>query len=431
MSTNFVNKAIEVVKKATAADRSKDYEQALQLYVLALQYFVTALKYEKNQSMKITIAKKTDEYTARAEQLKKFLDCSQKSTSCSNSGTAQAENDQKSTSDDKAKMNASLRDAIVKEKPNVRWDDIAGLQAAKETLKEVVVLPLRFPKLFKGNRKPWSGILLYGPPGTGKSYLAKAVATECMSTFFSISSADLMTKWVGESEKLVRQMFEVARENKPSIIFIDEIDSICGSRSDNDNEVSRRVKTEFLVQMNGVGTNNDGVLVMAATNLPWQLDQAVRRRFEKRVYIPLPDTSARARMIHIHLGSIPHSLSAADCRIIGEQTNGYSGSDLSILVRDAMMQPVRAIQTATHFKKVRGPDCKDEESSAKDFLTPCSPGDVDAMEMDWSQVDPDKLIDPVVTLSDFQRSLKSSKSSVATTDLQLYIEWTTQFGQDG
>merc|ERR550537_965087 len=124
------------------------------------------------------------------------------------------------------------------EKPNVRWDDVAGLKSAKDALQETVILPTTFPQLFTGKREPWHGILLYGPPGTGKSFLAKACATEADATFFSISSSDLVSKWMGESERLVRQLFEMAREEKPAIIFIDEIDSLCGSRSEGDSDAS-------------------------------------------------------------------------------------------------------------------------------------------------------------------------------------------------
>ena len=143
-----------------------------------------------------------------------------------------------------------MSQAIVREKPNVKWSDVAGLDQAKGSLQEAVILPIRYPQLFTGERKPWRGILLFGPPGTGKSFLAKACATEAgNSTFFSLSSSDLVSKWLGESERLVKQLFVLARENKPSIIFIDEIDSLCGSRSEGENETGRRIKTEFLVQM--------------------------------------------------------------------------------------------------------------------------------------------------------------------------------------
>uniref|UniRef100_A0A8C9FYU7 AAA+ ATPase domain-containing protein n=1 Tax=Pavo cristatus TaxID=9049 RepID=A0A8C9FYU7_PAVCR len=247
----------------------------------------------------------------------------------------------------------SLYCAIVMERPNVKWSDVAGLEGAKEALKEAVILPIKFPHLFTGKRTPWRGILLFGPPGTGKSYLAKAVATEANnSTFFSVSSSDLVSKWLGESEKLVKNLFQLARENKPSIIFIDEIDSLCGSRSENESEAARRIKTEFLVQMQGVGVDNEGILVLGATNIPWVLDSAIRRRFEKRIYIPLPEDHARAAMFKLHLGSTPNLLTEADYRELGKRTDGYSGADISIIVRDALMQPVRKVQSATHFKKM-------------------------------------------------------------------------------
>ena len=122
-------------------------------------------------------------------------------------------------------------------------------------------------------------VFLVGFMGSGKSYLAKACATECEGTFFSVSSSDLVSKWMGESERLVKQLFKMARDKKPSIVFIDEVDSLCGSRSEGENDSTRRIKTEFLVQMQGVGTDMNGVLVLGATNVPWELDNAIRRRF--------------------------------------------------------------------------------------------------------------------------------------------------------
>lgn len=237
------------------------------------------------------------------------------------------------------------------------------------------------------------------PPGTGKSYLAKAVATEANnSTFFSVSSSDLVSKWVGESEKLVKNLFELARAHKPSIVFIDEVDSLCSARSDNESESARRIKTEFLVQMQGVGSDNEGILVLGATNTPWILDSAIRRRFEKRIYIPLPEANARHVMFKIHLGSTAHLLTEEDLRILASKTEGFSGSDISIVVRDALMQPVRKVQTATHFKKVTGPSPVDKTTICDDLLVPCSPGEPGAIEMTWIDVPGDKLYEPPVTM---------------------------------
>lgn len=131
----------------------------------------------------------------------------------------------------KTQLETNLEGAIVREKPNVKWEDVAGLEQAKKALKEAVILPIKFPEIFVGQRRPWKGILLYGPPGTGKTYLAKACATEMeKGTFFSISSSDLMSKYVGESERTIKTLFQMARNEKPSIIFIDEIDSLTGNR---------------------------------------------------------------------------------------------------------------------------------------------------------------------------------------------------------
>jgi len=430
---SFLQKAISIVTKATEADQAQNYEEALRLYQLSLEYFMTALKYEKNAKCKATIRQKTTEYMARAEKLKQFLDSrdQQKAAPVASGGGGAAGGKASKEEDEAAKRNEALGGAIVREKPNVKWDDVAGLHQAKESLKEAVILPIKFPQLFQGKRKPWKGILLYGPPGTGKSYLAKAVATEADSTFFAVSSADLISKWLGESEKLVRQLFEMARENKPSIIFIDEIDSLCSARSEQESESARRVKTEFLVQMNGVGKDQDGVLVLAATNIPWQLDSAVRRRFEKRIYIPLPEAAARSRMFQIHLGDTPHRLTAQDFKTLGSQTDGYSGSDISIIVRDAIMQPVRAVQTATHFKRVSAPARDNPSVILNDYLSPCSPGDPAAIEMSWTEVPGDKLKEPEVTMNDFLKSVRTIKPSVGDNDVREHESFTATYGENG
>jgi len=155
-----------------------------------------------------------------------------------------------------------------------------------------------------------------------------------------------------ERNRLVKQLFNLARENKPSIIFIDEIDALCGPRGEGESEASRRIKTELLVQMDGVGRDSKGVLILGATNIPWQLDAAIRRRFQRRVHISLPDQPARMKMFELAVGSTPCELKGDDYRTLAKLSEGYSGSDISIAVQDALMQPVRKIQTATHYKKV-------------------------------------------------------------------------------
>jgi len=308
----------------------------------------------------------------------------------------------------------------------VKWDDVAGLEGAKDSLKEAVILPIKFPHLFTGKRTPWRGILLYGPPGTGKSYLAKAVATEANSTFFSVSSSDLVSKWMGESERLVKQLFEMARENKPAIIFIDEVDSLCGTRGEGESEASRRIKTEFLVQMNGVGHDDTGVLVLGATNIPWQLDNAIKRRFEKRIYIPLPGPEARKRMFELNVGTTPCELDHKDYRALADMTDGYSGSDIAIVVRDALMMPIRKVLSATHFKQV-------ETSMDSPVLkwTPCSPGDPDAVEKSWTDVASDELLEPALRLNDFVKAVGAVRPTVSEEDIKKHIHWTNDSGNSG
>eukprot|EP00177_Eucheuma_denticulatum_P005772 GFKZ01010535.1.p1 GENE.GFKZ01010535.1~~GFKZ01010535.1.p1 ORF type:complete len:280 (-),score=50.59 GFKZ01010535.1:502-1341(-) len=278
--------------------------------------------------------------------------------------------------------------------------------------------------MFVGKRRPWKGILLYGPPGTGKSYLAKAVATEAEAQFFSVSSSDLVSKWQGESEKMVRELFGMARSAGRAIIFIDEIDALVSSRSDNESESSRRIKTEFLVQMDGVGKESGGkVLLLGATNIPWGLDDALLRRMERRVYIPLPDARARARMFEIHLGETPHSLEPGDFLELAQMAEGYSGADIGILVRDAIMQPVRTLQNATFFKKV--------ERQGNSLWTPCSPGDPDGVAMTLMEVKAEELHVPSVSRYDFELALASTKPSVGADNIERHEKFTAERGLSG
>eukprot|EP00754_Rhynchopus_humris_P036515 Rhum_TRINITY_DN18637_c0_g1::Rhum_TRINITY_DN18637_c0_g1_i1::g.167967::m.167967/K12196/VPS4; vacuolar protein-sorting-associated protein 4 len=435
MSIDFTTKACEAAKKAYDLDEKKEYREAHRFYCESIERFMTAMKYEKDKRKRDILGSRARDLTDRAEKIKEYLDnAEQGGGGAPSGGSAQASKSKadKKKDEDDDKMKSNMEGAIVKVKPNVKWDDVAGLEGAKDALREAVILPITLPQLFTGNRKPWKGILMYGPPGTGKSYLAQAVASESNSTFFSISSADIMSKWVGESEKLVRTLFQMARESKPAIIFIDEIDSLCGARTDGENESAKRVKTEFLVQMQGVGNDDTGVLVLAATNLPWSLDSAIRRRFERRIEIPLPDVAARAHMFKIHLGKTPHSLEEKNFEELARMADRYSGSDISVLVRSALMEPVRTLQLATHFKEVNGPDPDDPTKTVSTRLVPCSPGDPDGKEMTLFKLpNPKMVMPPDVSMDDFLRAFRNARPSVSDADITEHKKFTADFGQEG
>ncbi|KAG6475499.1 spastin-like [Zingiber officinale] len=237
-----------------------------------------------------------------------------------------------------------INTAIVDRSPAVKWDDVAGLDKAKQTLMEMVILPTKRRDLFTGLRKPARGLLLFGPPGNGKTMLAKAVASESEATFFNVSASSLTSKWVGEAEKLVRTLFEVAVARQPSVIFMDEIDSVLSNRVANENDASRRLKSEFLVQFDGVTSNqNDLVIVIGATNKPQELDDAVLRRLVKRIYIPLPDENVRKLLLKNQLKGRAYSLPSGDLEKLARITDGYSGSDLQALCEEAAMMPIREL----------------------------------------------------------------------------------------
>ena len=279
---------------------------------------------------------------------------------------------------------------------------------------------MKFPQLFQGKRKPWKGILLYGPPGTGKSFLAKACATEAKGTFFSVSASNIVSKWMGESERLVKALFEMARKNKPAVIFIDEIDSLMSNRSEGENEATRRIKTEFLVQMQGVGKDDEGILVLGATNIPWDLDPAVRRRFQKKIYICLPDEPARYVMFKLNLGDTPNNITEDEFKELAGMTEGYSGSDIATLTQDAVFEPIRKCQSARFFKK------------EGKFYAPCPPSDEGAFKMSLNEIpEPELLKPPEITKDDFIKAMSKIKPTVSQADLKKQEQFTVEFGQEG
>ncbi|XP_054843631.1 spastin isoform X4 [Eublepharis macularius] len=281
---------------------------------------------------------------------------------------------------------------IVDSGPSVKFDDIAGQELAKQALQEIVILPSLRPELFTGLRAPARGLLLFGPPGNGKTMLAKAVAAESNATFFSISAASLTSKYVGEGEKLVRALFAVSRELQPSIIFIDEVDSLLCERREGEHDASRRLKTEFLIEFDGVqSSGEDRILVMGATNRPQELDDAVLRRFTKRVYVSLPNEETRLLLLKNLLSKQGNPLTQKELAQLARMTEGYSGSDLTALAKDAALGPIRE-------------------------LKPEQVKNMSASEM------------RNIRLSDFTESLKKIKRSLSPQTLEAYIRWNKDFG---
>lgn len=276
----------------------------------------------------------------------------------------------------------------------ISWDDIAGLENAKQSLQENAILPMIRPDLFTGLRRP-RNILLYGPPGTGKTLLVKAVARESQCLLFICTASSLTSKWHGEGEKLLRTLFQVARAAAPSIIFVDEMDALLSSRkSDGEHEASRRFKTEFMTQVDGIvqgsATNGDGnhLLLIACTNCPWDIDPAIMRRFPRRIYIPLPDTKARKALLKkLLVKAGKHNLTSTDIKAIVKRLSGFSGSDIASIASDASFGPIRSLGG---LEAIRG--------------------------VTENEIRP-------ISMEDFENAIVQATKSVGKKQIQVYEEW--------
>lgn len=239
---------------------------------------------------------------------------------------------------------STMREVLI-EKPNVRWEDIGALADAKQELKEAVEWPLKYGKVFAHmNAKPPKGILLYGPPGTGKTLLAKAVATESEANFISVKGPEFLNKWVGESEKAVRETFRKARQASPCVIFMDEIDSIVPIRgTGNDGNVAERVVSQMLTELDGLEPMND-VVVIAATNRPDMIDPALLRpgRFDKSICVGPPDKESRKSIFEIHTHGKPLA-DDVDLDALADKTENCTGADISAICNEAVMSAVRRL----------------------------------------------------------------------------------------
>ena len=392
--------AVSTAKEAVALDNQGKYRQALNKYQRAAEILMQFMQYNKNPQMRSLCKKNIEEYVERAKILKSHLggprakrtqslDSSQDINDSSSDGSG--------VSSEEQELIDMISGTIVTESPKVNWEDIAGLDNVKQALREAIVLPIAKPELFTGARRPWSGILLFGPPGCGKTLLAKAAATECQATFFSASSADLLSKWLGESEKLISALFKIARLKAPSLIFMDEIDSVATKRGEgSESGGERRVKTQLLSEIQGLKSTHDKpLLVLGATNRPWDIDNAMLSRFEKRVHVPLPDMKARTGIFKIHTEGVDTALTDEDYIELAVRSEGYSGRDIANVCREVIMLPIRELDMGGLLEN------SDQEVNVRD-----------------------------ITLDDFKKTLKRVKPMTNKALMKQYNEWADEFGEE-
>lgn len=294
-----------------------------------------------------------------------------------------------------SEMPAEVIDSlIVSQKPETVWEGIGGLEEAKKDIREAIILP--FVKAKPPYIKAPRTILLYGPPGSGKTMLAKASSNTLDATFFEARMPTLLSKYFGESQKLINALFEKARKSQPSLIFIDELDSMAMSRDSDIDESTRRVLSQLLTEIEGFNTKKDErVLIMGATNKPWDLDDAVVSRFQKRIYVPLPDKEARKAILMIHLEEA--DLSSINLNELSEKTEGFSGRDLASLCQEAITRMVR------------------EQNPNIENLTV---KELEVYSLKYRPLKPE----------DFDASFEKTKPTVQAADVEKYENWRKEFG---
>jgi transitional endoplasmic reticulum ATPase len=243
------------------------------------------------------------------------------------------------------------------EKPELRFSDVGGMERVKEEISIKIIQPLKNPELFKAfGKKSGGGILLYGPPGCGKTFVAKATAGEINAKFINIGLHDILDMWVGNSEKNLHEIFEMARRNRPCVLFFDEVDAMGASRNDLKQSALKHVINQFLAEMDGADSNNEGVLILAATNAPWSVDPAFRRpgRFDRIIFVEPPDEAARIEILESVLEGKP--VGEIDLKKIASVTAEYSGADLKAIVDIAVEDKLRESMKAGSIQPINTKD---------------------------------------------------------------------------
>lgn len=429
---DYVIKASNFVQQAQKAEELNDLPTALGYYQQALSVFKMILQNKQCVYLSDTLSRYAADCLTRAQQIEETLisgapltastptnKSSSSSPSILNAQQGAVSSSGSAQTEEKISMMQQL--GLTRVDPTqieISWNDIIGMNGVKKLLDDVFTLPREMPQLFTGSRKVPRSVLLYGPPGTGKTLLGKALAKMAGVPFYSVSSAEIISKYVGESEKFTKCLFEIVKADKPCILFLDEVEALCGKRE----ESNQNTKTlqQFLTQLDGITNSGsmEGVFVLACTNLPWALDEAMRRRLEYRIYMSLPAEEEREAMLRYYVNKNVHSVTSQHFRELAIRTEHFSPDDIMKLCNKAAMLLVNTIRGATHFEMLDNGD-----------LLPCDAKNPNGLPMIYAEIeDKRSIVVPDVTYAHLLEALTQSKSSVDIGKLKEYEKWTESYG---
>jgi katanin p60 ATPase-containing subunit A1 len=392
LEQEYLNKIKECKENAKKYYDSGDYEKASEEYLKCSKHCEILVKKTEDEN------KKKEYYDAFG----KFVDASMKLKKMETVGVSETKKEREETEAEAGTgFEQYIQENLLQRNKETlpSWEDIGGLEETKSTIKESIVLAYA--------RKPdrveiegWRNILLFGPPGTGKTLLAAATAEGLDAAFFNVKAGQVLSKYYGESPKIVNALFEVARDESPAVIFFDELDSIALSRGAEIDEATRRVLSSLLTELDGLsgGKKGEFVLFLASTNTPWDIDDAVISRFEKRIYVPLPDEKARRGILRIQLAKKGFEFDDYDWLM--EKTEGYSGRDIKVLCKEAVYGMVREL----------------------------NPGVADIADEGLGEIRKYEIKTRKLSRNDFEHALERMKPTSTEDMVRRYEEWNERFG---
>lgn len=434
MSSVFTESGNREIELARVAEEAGDREKAIRHYHKSFSQYQLAKSHEKKGSpLRTRLVRLSLDIIEKIKQLESGpIQVKEKSV-------AMVERD--SQNGQEPPRTELFREVEKEDLPDLCWNDVIGLENVKMELKMTVQYPMEIPQIYVGNRKATNGILLYGPPGVGKTMIVKVLAKECGISFFSVSSSDIISKWVGDSPKNMKALFEKVKASKPAILFVDEIEALCPSRDSSSgvqhSGEAMKVVDEILTQMDGLTSEAGmkGVLVIGATNYPWHLDTAILRRFPRRIFLPLPGREDRFALLS-HLlkkneGDIGEPIDFDDIAFLADSTELFSNFDLKELIRFASNLTTEEIIQGQYFRLI--PD------GEKFSIIVCTEEEIllDPQAKFWSipynKLEPELKVllkSRAVNMSHLKRAMKITKPVTSLNNLTIFQEWTNQHGSN-